>query len=58
MLKLIITFFFYVVILTCLPLFGPTSILWTGLNVSAFWSRNRIQDQIRIRLQDGNMDAW
>jgi len=48
------------VILTCLLLFGSAGILkvWTGLFASPFWSRIRIQDQIRIsfRLQDGFME--
>lgn len=45
-------------ILTCLLLFGSAGILkvWTGLIVSPFRSRNRIEDQIRIRLQDGYME--
>lgn len=46
------------VILTRLLLFGSAGILkvWTGLIVSPFRSRIRIQDQIRIRLQDGYME--
>lgn len=45
-------------ILTRLLLFDSAGILkvWTGLIVSPFRSRITIQDQIRIRLQDGYME--
>lgn len=61
----LLTFFFFFflsisegVILTCLLLFGSAGILkvWTGLIVSPYRSRIRIQDQIRNRLQDGYME--
>lgn len=45
-------------ILTCLLLFGSAGILkvWTGLIVPPFRSRIRIEDQIRIRRENGYME--